>query len=369
MSEQVTILEVVRFFETVAPGILQENYDNSGLQTGEPQMKVTSALVALDVTEEVVDEAIGLHSNLIVAHHPLIFGGIKRITGSTPTERILIKALRNQIAILAAHTNFDNIREGVNAKIAEKIGLLQCEILQPVRGRLRKLVTYVPAGYADIVREALFSAGAGHIGDYDQCSFNTEGNGTYRGSTETHPFKGVPGLPHTEPEVRIETILPNWLEHQVVTALLKAHPYEEVAYDIYPLENKHDRIGAGLAGILPQPMEEGFFLEHLKRTFGIPVIRHSPLLKKPVTKVALCGGAGSFLLKEAMASEAQFFITGDIKYHQFFEPAGKLVMADIGHFESEQFTSELFLELLIKKFPTFAVRLSKVKTNPVGYYL
>jgi dinuclear metal center YbgI/SA1388 family protein len=369
MKEQLLLSDIVGFLETRAPSALQESYDNSGLQCGSPSQVIHAALLSIDVTDAVLDEALAIGANLIICHHPLIFGGIKRITGATAVEKILIKAIRNQIAILAVHTNLDNADGGVSAKMAEKLGLTQCRILQPIQGKLRKLVTYVPVDHIIEVRNAIFDAGAGHIGNYDQCSFSLEGSGTFRGNDQTHPFVGVQGIVHTEKEVRIETIFPEWLGPRITNALLKAHPYEEVAYDIYSLENRSADSGAGITGSLPEPMNEMSFLEILKSTFKIPVIRHSPLLNKPVTRVALCGGAGSFLLKDAISAGADFFVTGDIKYHQYFDPEGKMVMADIGHYESEQFTKELFYELLTKKFPTFAVHLSEVNTNPVSYYL
>jgi dinuclear metal center YbgI/SA1388 family protein len=369
MKENLLLSDIVSYLETRAPAALQESYDNAGLQTGEPSQSIEAALLSIDITEEVLEEALAKKANLIITHHPLIFGGLKRITGSSAVEKIVIKAIRNHIAILAVHTNLDNAEGGVNSKMAEKLGLSQCAILQPLKGKLRKLVTFVPPGHLSIVREAVFDAGAGHIGNYDQCSFNLEGCGTFRGNDHTHPFVGEPGKMHTEKEVRLETIYPEWLEPRIIGALIKAHPYEEVAYDIYCLANSFDSTGAGMVGNLPSPADEKEFLKTLKETFSIPVIRHSPLLGKPVSRVAVCGGAGSFLLKDAVSAGADFFISGDIKYHQFFDPAGKIVMADIGHYESEQFTKELFYELLTKKFPTFAVHLSEVNTNPVSYYM
>jgi dinuclear metal center YbgI/SA1388 family protein len=369
MKEQILLSDIVSYLETQAPLALQESYDNTGLQTGEYSQIIHAALLTIDVTEEILQEAIEKKANLIITHHPLIFGGLKRITGSSVVEKIVIKAIRNHIAILAVHTNLDNAEGGVNAKLAEKLGLSQCRILQPLKGKLRKLVTFVPSGHISVVRQAIFDAGAGHIGNYDQCSFNLEGCGTFRGNDHTNPFAGEPGKMHTEKETRLETIYPEWLEPQIIAALMEVHPYEEVAYDIYSLENSFGRTGAGMVGILPAPVDEEDFLKTLKGTFRIPVIRHSPLLNKPVSRVAICGGAGSFLLKDAVSAGADFFISGDIKYHQFFDPAGKIVMADIGHYESEQFTKELFYELLTKKFPTFAVHLSEVNTNPVSYYM
>jgi dinuclear metal center YbgI/SA1388 family protein len=369
MKQHLFLSEIVGFFETLAPSALQESYDNAGLQTGDPSQVIHAALITLDVTEKVVAEAIRRGADLIISHHPLIFTGLKKLTGSSAVERTLIKAIQNNIAILAVHTNLDNASAGVNSKIAEKLGLKECRVLQPLPGKLRKLVTFIPAEQLDEVRKAVFEAGAGHIGAYDRCSFNLEGTGTFRGNEKTHPFVGEPGKFHTEKEVRLETIYPHWIEDQVIGALIKAHPYEEVAYDIYPLGNRFDRNGAGITGMLPEPVDETLFLKRLIEIFRIPVIRHSALLGKLVSRVAVCGGAGSFLLKEAITAQAGFFLTGDIKYHQFFDPEGKIVMADIGHYESEQFTKELFYELLTEKFPTFALHLSEENTNPVTYYM
>lgn len=368
MNEKITIGEIAHYLESVAPLVLQESYDNSGLQTGNPSGIVNSVLVTLDITEEVIEEAIGKGAELIIAHHPVIFGGLKKLIGSNSVERVILKAVCNNIAIYAAHTNLDNIEGGVNSMIARKLGLTNQKILNPAVSVLRKLVTFVPAAQLNQVRNAVFAAGAGHIGNYDQCSFNMEGFGTFRGNEDTNPFVGERGTFHTETEIRFETIFPSWLEKKIVNALLTSHPYEEVAYDIYPLVNRFEKAGAGITGSLPQPLSEMDFLNFLKEVFNIPVIRHSKLLHKKIEKVAICGGAGSFLLKDAVAAKADIFVTGDIKYHQFFDADNKIIIADVGHYESEQFTKELFVELLTKKFSTFAIHLSEVKTNPVSYH-
>ncbi|MEN8115531.1 MAG: Nif3-like dinuclear metal center hexameric protein [Bacteroidota bacterium] len=362
------IKDITNFFESLAPLSLQESYDNSGLIVGDYDGEVNTVLVTIDATEEIVDEAIEKKAELIVAHHPIVFSGLKRITGKSYVERTLLKAIKNNIAIYAAHTNLDSITGGVNSKICEKLGLENCRILQPAKGQLKKLATFVPVEYADKVREALFNAGAGHIGNYDSCSYNTEGLGSFRGDENTNPFIGKKGEVHFEKEVRIETIFPGYLQGKVIPALLSAHPYEEVAYDIYPLDNKFDNIGMGMVGTLPNEDTEKEFLQELKDTFKTGVIKHTALKNKPVKKVAVCGGAGSFLLTQAIAAGADFFVSGDFKYHQYFDAENKIVIADIGHFESEQFTKELFYELLTKKFPKFAVRLSEVNTNPVFYF-
>ena len=354
--------------ENVAPLALQESYDNAGLITGNPESEVSSALVTIDVTEDVVEEAIDKNAGLIIAHHPIIFSGLKKITGKTYVERTVIKAIRNDIAIYAAHTNLDFVTGGVNSKICEKLGLKNCRVLQPVSGQLKKLVTFIPHESAEMVRTAVFEAGAGHIGNYSHCGYNLEGTGSFRGGEDTNPYVGEKGQVHLEEEIRFETIFPAWLQSKIVKAMLKTHPYEEVAYDIYTLENKFEKAGAGMIGEIETPISETDFLKLLKKTFETGCVKHTALTGKNVQKVAVCGGAGAFLLNQAVGANADFFVTGDFKYHQFFDAETKIVIADVGHYESEQFTKELFYELLTKKFPKFAVRFSEVKTNPVFYF-
>jgi dinuclear metal center YbgI/SA1388 family protein len=364
----IQLKEITSTLENLAPLSYQESYDNAGLQVGNPEMEVTGVLITLDVTEEVLLEAEKLGFNLVVSHHPVIFGGLKSITGKNVTERIVSRAIRSGIAIYSAHTNVDAVIGGVNSAMASRLGLVKQRILAPMEGQLKKLVVFVPHEHLDRVRSAMFEAGAGVIGDYDSCSFNLEGKGTFRGSEGTDPFVGTPGEMHQEPETRVETIVPSHLAPGVVKAMIAAHPYEEVAYDLYPLENRYEQAGMGMVGDLEHPMDEEVFMGFVKDRFGVRVIRHSALLGNPVRRVALCGGAGSFLLGRAKASGADVFITGDFKYHQFFEADGKIVVMDIGHFESEQFTRELFYDLLSKKFPKFAIRLSGTETNPIKYF-
>jgi dinuclear metal center YbgI/SA1388 family protein len=359
--------EIVSFFAETAPFSLQESYDNSGIQTGNPQMELTSALICLDVTEDIIDEAIQNNQNLIVSHHPVIFNGIKSLSGNSITERILIKAIKNDIAILSIHTNFDSIFNGVNNKICDKLGLINRQILVPAGGKLAKLVTFIPEEHAEIVRSNIFKAGAGMIGEYDNCSFNLSGEGTFRAGQNTDPFVGEKGKLHTEKEIRLETIFPLHLKKKVILALLKSHPYEEVAYDIYPLLNDYPKAGMGMVGQFEEPLEEYDFLNAVKMIFNSGCVRYTALKSKKISKVAVCGGSGSFLLKDAIAVGADAFISADFKYHQFFDADGKILVADIGHYESEQFTKELFYELLMKKFPKFAFRLSEVNTNPINY--
>jgi len=362
------IKDIVSYFESVAPAALQESYDNAGLIVGNPDIEISSALLTIDVTEEVVEEAVERQCGLIIAHHPIIFSGLKRLTGKNNVERTVLKAIQNNVAIYAAHTNLDAVTGGVNTKICAKLGLKNCRVLQPVSGQLKKLVTFIPVENAEKVRTAVFEAGAGHIGNYDYCGYNLEGTGSFRGGENTNPYIGEKGHVHYEKEIRFETIFPGWLQGKIVQALISAHPYEEVAYDIYPLDNKYEKAGIGMVGELETPVSENDFLHLLKKTFGTGCIKHTALLNRKVSKVAVCGGSGSFLLSHAIAAGADFFVTADYKYHQFFDAEKKIVIADVGHYESEQFTKELFYELLTKKFPKFAVRFSEVKTNPVFYF-
>ena len=363
------IQEVISFLESVAPPFLQESYDNAGLLTGNSQWECTGIITTLDATEEVVLEAIEKKCNCIVAHHPIIFGGLRKITGKNYVEKTIITAIKNDIAIYAIHTNLDNVLHGVNAAIADKLGLINRTVLQPKNETLKKLFTFVPVEFAENVRSAIFNAGGGHISNYSECSFNMAGQGTFKPGETSNPFTGKRGIRHTEEEIKMEMIFPAWQEQNILKAMKAAHPYEEVAYDIIALDNQNKQVGSGLVGDLPEPLNENEFLLLLKEKFNLSVIRHTPLLNKPVKKIALCGGAGSFLIGAAAATGADFYITGDIKYHEFFDANSRLVVADIGHYESEQFTIDLLFDILSQKFPTFAVLKTGVKTNPVHYFL
>jgi dinuclear metal center YbgI/SA1388 family protein len=360
--------DIVSLFDDFAPVVYQESYDNSGLQLGSPQMEVTGILLTIDVTEDVIDEAVSTGCNLIVSHHPLLFSGIRRITDAGYTERAVMKAIRNDIAVISSHTSLDASFNGVNEIICRKLGLSNLQILSPAQGKLRKLVTFVPNDHAQKVREALFLSGAGKIGNYDSCSFNSDGVGSFRGDENTSPFTGERGKLHLEAETRIETIFPMHLQNIVIKALKEAHPYEEVAFDIYTLENEYSRTGMGMIGEVDKPSSEAAFIQMLKNVFGSGIIRHTEFLNRPVKKIAVCGGSGAFLINKAIKSGAQFIVTGDIKYHQFFDAQKQIVIADVGHFESEQFTTEIFYNLIIKKFPKFAVRFSEINTNPIKYF-
>ena len=362
-----TIKDIANYLETIAPLSLQESYDNCGLIVGDPSMEVKGITICLDSTEEVIMEAKKNGCNMVIAHHPIIFSGLKKLNGKNYIERTVIAAIKNDIAIYAAHTNMDNIIDGVNRMIADKIGLKNLQILSPKVGLLRKLVVFCPLDHAAAVRQALFSAGAGTIGNYDECSFNVEGNGSFRPGESSNPFEGVKGQTSVVHEVRIEVIYESFKEKGILDAMRHAHPYEEVAHDIYSLNNEYQSIGSGIVGDLPEDMDEMAFLKHVKSVMNTGVVKHTAIIGKKVKRVAICGGSGSFLLNEALKSGSQVFITADYKYHQFFDADGKIIIADIGHFESEQFTMDLFKSFILKKFSKFAVRLTEVKTNPVNY--
>lgn len=363
------VKNIAEILETFAPPVYQEQYDNSGLQVGDPEMEVKGVLVSLDITEAVLKEALSRDCNMIVAHHPLLFAGLKKITGSNYVERIVQQAVKNDIALYAAHTNLDNMQEGVNARIAAKLGLQQTAVLAPRQHVLLKLFTYVPAEAADKVRNALFAAGAGAVGGYSECSFNTSGAGTFRPGEDTNPLIGKAGGSRiTASEIKIEVLVAQDTQRQVLSALFSTHPYEEVAYELVALENIHQGIGAGLIGVLPEPMEGQAFLSFLKQAMQTACIRHTRLLDKKISRIALCGGSGSFLLPDAIRVAADIFITGDFKYHQFFDADERIVVADIGHYESEQFTTELLADVIRRKNPNFAILLSNLSTNPVKYF-
>ena len=363
------IKEIISVIEAFAAPELQEEYDNAGLLTGSADWNCTGVLCALDVTIDVIKEAVLKNCNLIIAHHPIVFKGLKRLNGKNYVEQTVIEAIKNDIAIYAAHTNLDNVLLGVNGKIAEKLGLKNITILHPKKKLLRRLITFAPVDKAEEVRSALFTAGAGHIGNYSECSFNSNGTGTFKAGEGANPYVGEIGQRHSEKETKIEIVYPVFLEQQVVKALIASHPYEEVAYDIFTMENVHYGLGSGVIGELEEAVNDKGFLKSLQQTFNVAVIRHTPLLNKRVKKIAVCGGAGSFLIKAAIAQGADFFITADVKYHEFFDAERKLVIADVGHYESEQYTIDLLHDLLHQKIPNFAVLKTSINTNPVQYFV
>ncbi len=365
--ETIKIKDVTSHLEGLAPLSYQESYDNSGLLTGSSEWAVSGILVTLDCIEKVIDEAIDKKCNLIIAHHPIIFTGLRSLTGKSYVERTIIKAIKNDIAIYAIHTNLDNVYQGVNQKIAQKIGLTNLSILSPKRETLSKIVTFIPKDDVSAVMNAIHAAGAGHIGKYENCSFQINGRGTFQPTQEAKPHFGKPGQLEQVDEIRAEAIFPTYLESTIVKALKHAHPYEEVAYYINPLNNLDQEIGAGMIGKLENAMDPLEFLNHLKTEMNTQCVRYTENGKKQISKVAICGGAGSFLLTAAKANKADAYVSADFKYHEFFDGEGEILIADIGHFESEQFTKDLLKEVLEEKFTTFAVYFSNSVTNPISY--
>ncbi|MCX7547924.1 Nif3-like dinuclear metal center hexameric protein [Xanthomarina sp. F1114] len=362
------VQDVINHIEALSPLAYAEDFDNVGLLVGNKNQKLTGVLVTLDTLETVVDEAIEANCNLIVSFHPIIFKGLKTLTGSNYVERVVIKALKNDIAIYAMHTALDNSVLGVNNMICEKLGLKNRKILIPQGQTIKKLITFVPKNEAETLRSALFEAGAGSIGNYNNCSFNTEGIGTYKGNEDSNPTLGKKGETHREAETQISVTFPKHLESQILKALFKTHSYEEVAYEITTLENKNQNIGMGMIGELEEEMSESDFFNLLKTNMQAAGIRHSKKLNKNIKNVAVLGGSGSFAIGAAMAAQADIFVTADLKYHDFFAAENQIVLADIGHYESEQFTKNLLVAYLTKKITNFAIVLSKTNTNPVKYF-
>lgn len=361
------IQDILSFLDKLAPPAYQESYDNATLICGDRNWNLTGVLCTLDCTEAVVEEAIQQGANLIVAHHPIVFKGLKSITGKTYVERTIIKAIQSNVAIFAIHTNLDHVAGGVNRRIADRLGLLQPRILQPKKQLLNNLVFFVPTAAKNQVLEAVFQAGAGQIGEYSDCAFSSEGLGQFTPSENANPTLGQRGQAHEEPELRVEVILPAHLSSKVLAALKAAHPYEEVAYFLSNLENENQEVGAGMIGTLPESLSEEEFLDYLKQRMNLTLVKHSPLTGKRVQKVALCGGAGIFLLGDAKRAGADVFVTADVKYHEYFDAEGALVLCDIGHYESEIFTKDLLADVLSQNFPNIALYLSKVVTNPTSY--
>lgn len=362
------IKEITSYLESLAPLGSQASFDNCGLLVGDSQAEVTGVLVCLDCTEEVLEEAIDLGANVIIAHHPIIFGGLKKITGRNYVERTVIKAIQNNLAIYAMHTNLDHSINGVNAEIAKRIGIKNPRILLPNENVLSKLIVYTPTEHVEQVEEAMFEAGAGKIGNYSECNFVSQGVGSFKPMPGSNPFEGEIGVKSQNQETKIEVLVSNHLLPQVLNAMKESHPYEEVAYDVIALKNTNPEEGSGMIGNLEFPCEPVTFLAKLKQTFHCGIIRHTNLPDRPIRTVAFCGGSGSFLLPNAIQQKADIFITGDYKYHDFFDADNQIIIADVGHFESEQYTTNLIVSILTEKFTKFAIHNTRVITNPINYF-
>ncbi len=362
------IKDITDYLETIAPPSLQESYDNAGLITGNPQWQLSGVLICLDALENIIDEAIAKNCNLVVAHHPIVFKGIKQLNGKNYVERVIIKAIKYDIAIFAIHTNLDNVLHGVNNKIASKLKLSKLSILAPKKQTLQKLITFVPITATKTILSALSNAGAGQIGNYKNCSFRTSGTGTFEPNDHANPNIGNPNQMEEVDEDRVEVIFPKYLGKKILDALKNSHPYEEVAYYIQNIENDNQEVGAGITGYLDTPMDATQFMDYIKENMAVTCIKHTKLLKKPIEKIAICGGSGSFLLANAIVAKADVYISADFKYHEFFDAEDRITIMDIGHYESEVFTKELIFDLLNKKFTNIAVNFTEQVTNPISYY-
>lgn len=361
------IKQIIAVLEEMAPLAYAEDFDNVGLLVGDQEAEATGILVCHDALENIIGEAITKKCNMIVCFHPILFSGLKKITAKNYVERAIIKAIKNDIAIYAVHTALDNHQDGVNKIFSDALGLVNTKILIPKENFIRKLVTYTIPENAKQVRNALFDAGAGNIGNYENCSFNSKGTGTYMGNEHSNPKVGERFEFIQGEEIKIEVTFEKYLENKILKALFKSHVYEEVAYEIYELQNKHQNIGLGMIGELKNPMNEKEFLLFAKEKMQCGGIRHSQFIGKDIKKVAVLGGAGSFAIKNAIQAGADAYLTADLKYHQFYEAENKLLLVDIGHFESERYTKNYIVEYLRKKILNFAVILSEENSNPVKY--
>ncbi len=362
------IKDITDYLEKFAPLDLQESYDNCGLLVGDPNSIITKILLTLDCTEEVINEAIELGCELVIAHHPIIFKGLKSLTGKNYIENTVIKAIKNDIAIYACHTNLDHIKQGVNHKIAQKLQLINCKILVPKNEILYKLETYCPSSDTEKLLAAFKEAGAGTLGNYFGCSFTHSGIGRFTGNESSNPTLGTKLKQEEVHEDKIEVLLPGHLKNKILSVLKENHSYEEPAFFLQALENANPDIGSGMIGELINETDIYAFFDQIKKTFNAHVIKHTSILKPRVKKIALCGGSGSFLIQKAILADADVFLSADFKYHEFFDTENKVVIADIGHYETESCTKELFFDILNEKFANIALVFSKSHTNPVKYY-
>ena len=362
------IKEIITLLDEFAPLAYAEDFDNTGLLVGDQEATVTGILVTLDTLEAVVEEAIEKKCNLIVSFHPIVFKGLKKLTGATYVERVVQKAIKNDIHIFAIHTALDNSFEGVNAQICNTLELVHKKILVPQKQTIKKLTTYAPPQAVDSIKKALFSVGGGTIGNYQECSFTSLGTATFKGNEHSNPVVGKKGVTQTASELMIAMTFPKHLEKNILSALFDSHPYEEVAYEVTTLENTNQHIGMGMIAELENPMSEDAFLIYLKEKMNTQCIRHSKKTNKTIKKVAVLGGSGSFAISDAIAQGADVYVTSDLKYHDFYTAENKIILADIGHYESEQYTKELLHTYLTKKITNFAVVLSQINTNPISYF-
>ena len=364
-----TVGDLCGWLEQRAPLRFQEDYDNSGLLVGQRSWTVTGVLCCLDADEAVVHEAVARGCNVVLSHHPIVFKGLKRLTGATAVERTVALALKHNVALYAGHTNWDSIQGGVSFSLAQRLGLVAPRIMMPRGGELLNLVVYVPAEHASPVAEAAFGAGAGRIGAYDECHFSGSGTGTFRPLDGAQPFVGQIGVREVADEHRLEFVLPKHRKSAVQQAVWAAHPYEEVAHSWISLDNSWSEVGYGAVGNLPEPIRLGDFLAVCAAQLGAESVRYSTSsLDRIVQRIAVCGGSGAEFAGAAAAAGADAYVTGDLKYHGFQDPPGGLVLVDVGHGESERPFIDDWAELIRSEFVTFAVLISETDNRPVRTY-
>ena len=367
----ITVRDIATILEEWAPREIALERDTIGIQCGDPSAAVRGILVALDVTEDVVREARRRHASLIVTHHPLLFRPLSTVNTSGGTGRLLATLLEQQIAVIAAHTNIDFARGGTSFALAEALGLQDPVFLVQTSRLNAKIVTFVPASYADRVAKAMSDAGAGTIGNYTQCSFRLEGTGTFLGTSVSSPAVGTRGVFERVPETRLEMQVLRRDVPAVVHALKRTHPYEEVAYDVYPLENVHPDFGMGVIGTPGRPTTLAAFLGKIRRTLGSRGLRYCGTPATTLRSVAVCGGSGAELLQQAIAGGADAFVTADVKYHAYQEASGRIALVDAGHYETElpvvaAIAARLHRECA-KHRTSISVRTTTTRTSPIAY--
>ncbi|WP_371370673.1 Nif3-like dinuclear metal center hexameric protein [Sporomusa aerivorans] len=340
--------DIIAEVEQLAPKHFAESWDNVGLLIGRPDQDIHKVLVTLDVDTAVVEEAIAVQADMIVAHHPLLFKGLTRIRTDSPQGNMLASLIKKDVAVYAAHTNLDSAPGGVNDVLARKLNLRNVVPLTTVyQEKLHKLVVFVPVSHVETVRAAMTAAGAGHIGNYSHCTFQTQGVGTFLPLAGTSPYIGEQNKLEYVEEYRLETIIPLSIRSQVVSAMLAAHPYEEVAYDDYLLQNTGPGSGLGRVGELSQPLTLADFINQIKSALCIQSLKAAGPTKTFIQKVAVCGGSGASLIKNAITAGADVLVTGDVKYHEAQEAiAAGLNIIDAGHFATEQPVVECLVEYL-----------------------
>ena len=362
------VQELLKTLEQWAPTAYAEDFDNVGLLIGNSQSKCSGVMITLDCTEAVINEAIADNCNVIISFHPILFSGLKKITGANYVERVAIKAIEHKISIIALHTRLDNHPDGVSNILCKRLKIKKSQVLIPKKDNLKKLVVYVPENYTEAILESLHKAGAGNLENYKECSFLLEGTGRFMGIDKSNPHIGKPSEKISLKEIQINVVFESHLYHDIQKALREAHPYETIAYEVYSLINSFSEVGMGRIGSLKKEMDLSSFLNFVKKQLNSKVIRHSPPTNKLIKKVAVLGGSGSFAIEDAKRQGADAFITADLKYHQFYQGEKSLLLVDVGHYESEQYIKNLIFDYLTEKLPSFAFVLSRTKTNPVNYF-